>query len=226
MTPNLWRDLTGEPDDPEFRAVMDRIIENTNAEIEAAFRTSIKPHDADAPEQRAAGWRKNTGECPVKDERTRGDVLTDTGGVIASVQLRAVDWGGDWLSAYRITEPYGADVPEQRASADPHDDPATRWESGPDGEWTIVPLWDGRPEWLRDDDAVRFSTKGDWLAAWSYARTWETAPAFFLRRRPQVDEGLVALIESEIPPSDPIQRKLARDIARALVAAGRIKEGA
>lgn len=120
------------------------------------------------------------------------------------------------------------------ASADPHDDPATRWESGPDGEWTIVPLWDGKPAWLRDDDLIRFQIGEGWLRAGEWyplALVWADRPAFLLSRRPQapaLDEGLVALIKDALLacPYTATPRQEAEAAARALVAAGWRKEGA
>ena len=121
--------------------------------------------------------------------------------------------------------------PRGGLSADPHDDPATRWESGPDGAWTIAPLWDGKPGWLRDDDRVKLRRASAWrLAGTVTDEEWAHRAAFFLRRRPQVDEGLVALIQrtinEAIVPDDDGWRHEAEAVARALLSAGWRKEGA
>lgn len=71
------------------------------------------------PEQRAEGWRENTGHFPAKDERTVGDVMF-RGQTWCDMRLSI--FGGwnktDYILAYRITEPYGADAAASRENGE------------------------------------------------------------------------------------------------------------
>ncbi len=58
------------------------------------------------------------------------------------------------------------------------------WDWDEDDTSTVVLKKPGQPEWVRDDDLVRFSTANDFEQAADFGRAWEWAIAFQIKRRP------------------------------------------
>lgn len=95
-------------------------------------------------------------------------------------------WGWDKIThcpgyeidAWRFVERKGEDV----IAADPYND--LEWD---EDDTATVPLKKpGQPEWVRDDDLVRFTKEQKFLAAykWRYSWFWRDQLAFQIKRRP------------------------------------------
>lgn len=91
-------------------------------------------------------------------------------------------WGKLWLApdaeitAWRFVERKGEDV----IAADPYD--ALEWDE--DGTATVVLEKPSQPEWVRDDDQVRFTTTQFFDRADRWLISWDGAIAFQIKRRP------------------------------------------
>lgn len=80
------------------------------------------------------------------------------------------------ISAWRFVERKGEDV----IAADPYD--ALEWDE--DDTAIVVLKAPGRPEWVRDDDQVRFSRSQTFAPAREWYGTWVFGIAFQIKRRP------------------------------------------
>ena len=59
---------------------------------------------------------------------------------------------------------------------------ALEWDE--DGIATVVLKKPGRPEWVRDDDQVRFGSGPHFIHAYNWSLVWDDAIAFQIKRRP------------------------------------------
>lgn len=80
------------------------------------------------------------------------------------------------ITAWRFVERKGEDV----IAADPYD--TLEWDE--DGIATVVLKVPGKPEWVRDDDLVRFEHGVPFDRADEWVLTWCDALAFQIKRRP------------------------------------------
>lgn len=173
------------------------------------------------PEQKAKGWIEwNGGPCPIKDVRTRVDVMLRRGAMYLCEPSAAWSWGHVFGSsdiiAYRITVAYGADaerwmcvecggsVPSMcngiscsRPTPFPRDYSELVWDA--DG-WSQTIIVDGkRPEWLRDDDGIAaVKRKDDRSGHWNDA-LWEQELAIRVRRREPKRETVQCSIFLDAP---------------------------
>ena len=79
------------------------------------------------------------------------------------------------IAAWRFIERKGEDV----IAADPYDD--LEWDE--DDTATVVLKVPGQPEWVRDDDLVRFWASDRFEAGWT-VENWPDLFAFQIKRRP------------------------------------------
>ena len=80
------------------------------------------------------------------------------------------------ITAWRFVERKGEDV----IAADPCD--AMEWDE--DDTATVVLKAPGRPEWVRDDDLVRFQRNQTFTLAANWSESWDKELAFQIKRRP------------------------------------------
>lgn len=128
-------------------------------------------------------WNKHTPGDPMPCKC--GDSVVETemrGGWIS------VDPAADWIWAiisrspeyeiirWRFIERKGEDV----IAADPYD--ALEWDE--DGITTVVLKEPGQPEWVRDDDLVRFERDCAFVVAFNWNVSWNEHLAFQIKRRP------------------------------------------
>ena len=135
------------------------------------------------PEQKAEGWIEwNGGDCPIKDVRTRVDVMLRRG------VLYLCEPGADWcwgrafgdsdIIAYRIAVAHGADAEPARPTPWPQSYADLVFDA--DG-WSQTIIVDGkRPEWLRDDDEYTVGISG---MVYKWTRYGGSAFAIRVRRR-------------------------------------------
>lgn len=126
------------------------------------------------PKQIADGWIEwNGGECPIKDERTRHQVMIQ-GGVTSNTVAKASEWNWQGKVAYRIIEAHGADAEPARPTPFPADYSELVFDA--DG-WSQTIIVDGkRPEWLRDDDGISAIIRTDGYSGhWNESWQWELA---------------------------------------------------
>lgn len=97
------------------------------------------------------------------------------------VRARYYNWGRNHkfpdyeITTWRFIERKGDDM-----IADPYD--ALEWYKD---DTAIVPLKElGRPEWVRDDDLVRFRPDQRFDQARTWILTWKTSLSFQIKRRP------------------------------------------
>ena len=146
------------------------------------------------PEQIAAGWRLHDGSdvCPIKDERTRHQVMLDNG-VTSNTVAKASEWNWQTKAAYRIIEAHGADAEPARPTPYPNGYDELVFD---DAGWSQTIIVDGkRPEWLRDDDECtgvhRRKAKG-----WRGRQWTDDEIAIRVRRREPKRETVTCLLIS------------------------------
>ena len=127
-------------------------------------------------------WNKHTPGDPMprKCRDSVVEVRFRNGGMITEPAGyrylgRIEQYPGAEITDWRFVERKGEDV-----IAAPYD--ALEWDE--DNTSTVVLKKPGQPEWVRDDDLVRFSTAHDFEQAADFGRAWEWAIAFQIKRRP------------------------------------------
>ena len=109
------------------------------------------------------------------------------------------------ITDWRFVERRGEDV----IAADPYDD--LEWDE--DGIAIVVLKVPGRPEWVRDDDLVRFEHGLPFDRADEWVLTWGDALAFQIKRRPVLtpaDPQLLAMLSVAIADEAIAIRQAAR----------------
>lgn len=109
------------------------------------------------------------------------------------------------ITAWRFVERKGEDV----IAADPY--PTLEWDE--DGIATVVLKAPGKPEWVRDDDLVRFNRWAMFRRADCWAGAWPNFFAFQIKRRPALtpaETQLIALLAVAIDDESIAIRQAAR----------------
>lgn len=121
------------------------------------------------------------------------------------------DWGKSEaypnyeITDWRFVERKGDDV----IAADPYD--ALEWDE--DDTAIVVLKKPGRPEWVRDDDMVRFGRGPDFTPASDWSLVWDEAIAFQIKRRPvptPAEPQLLAVLAAATPGESYAIRSAAR----------------
>lgn len=128
-------------------------------------------------------WNKHTPGDPMPCKC--GDSVVEVrchDGMSGTYPAKYCDWGKDKhypdteITDWRFVKRKGEDV----IAADPYD--ALEWDE--DGIATVVLKVPGRPEWVRGDDLVRFTTTQFFDRADRWLISWDGAIAFQIKRRP------------------------------------------
>lgn len=109
------------------------------------------------------------------------------------------------VTDWRFVERKGEDV----IDTDPYD--ALEWDEG--GIATVVLKEPGQPEWVRDDDLVRFGRRSAFLRADFWQDEWWAGVAFQIKRRPVLtpaEPQLLALLATAIDDEAIAIRQAAR----------------
>lgn len=105
---------------------------------------------------------------------------------------KSLNWGkindapDSEIADWRFVERKGEDV----IAADPYD--ALEWDE--DGIATVVLKKPGRPEWVRDEDLVRFGRARDFNRVNTWAGYWGDPLAFQIKRRPILTPAVPELL--------------------------------
>lgn len=139
-------------------------------------------------------WNKHTpgDPMPCKCGESVVEVKLYNGGVNINlakyrnwdkIEGRPDDETIDW----RFVERKGEDV----IAADPYD--ALEWDE--DGTATVVLKVPGRPEWVRDDDLVRFHKASIFRPSCEWDESWDGHLAFQIKRRPVLTPAVPQVLE-------------------------------
>lgn len=139
-------------------------------------------------------WHKHTPGDPMPCKCGDSVVEIKFRGYVGGVApARYFDWGKikDNLAAeitdWRFIERKGDDV----IAADPYD--VLEWDE--DSIATVVLKKLGRPEWVRDDDLVRFSRDQGFVPARNWSWSWGNGVAFQIKRRPALTPAVPQLLK-------------------------------